>query len=97
MRVQPERSWLGVTVSVAAVLIMPWLANRKRLLNRMIQSSALRADIAESVTCAYLAGITLAGVAINAVTGWSWVEYIAAILLLLWSCASSRLELGSLL
>ena len=90
LRVQPERSWLGVTVSVAAVVIMPWLANRKRLLNRMIQSSALRADIAESVTCAYLAGITLAGVAINAVTGWSWVEYIAAILLLLWLIPEAR-------
>lgn len=83
-RIEPEKSWLGVAVSAAAVVVMPWLAARKRSINQTIQSAALRADIAESITCAYLAGVTLIGVAINAITGLWWVEYIAAVVLLWW-------------
>ncbi len=84
LRIEPQRSWLGVAVSAAALLVMPWLAARKRSANQTIQSAALRADIAESVTCAYLAGITLVGAAVTALTGIWWVEYLAALLLLRW-------------
>lgn len=83
-RFEPQRSWLGVAVAAAAVVAMPLLALAKRRANRTIESPALRADIAESMTCAYLAGVTLAGLAINAVTGWWWVEYVAALALLRW-------------
>lgn len=90
LRIEPERSWLGVAVSAAAVVVMPWLAARKRMANQTIQSAALRADIAESVTCAYLAGVTLIGAAINAITGLWWVEYLAAIILLRWLIPEAR-------
>lgn len=89
-RIEPERSWLGVAVSAAAVVVMPWLAARKRSANQTIQSAALRADIAESTTCAYLAGVTLIGAAINALTGLWWVEYLAAVVLLLWLVPEAR-------
>jgi divalent metal cation (Fe/Co/Zn/Cd) transporter len=95
LRIQPERSWLGVAVSAAAVIVMPWLAARKRAANQTIQSSALRADIAESITCAYLAGVTLAGTAIDALTGLWWVEYIAALLLLWWLVPEAREALAA--
>ncbi|HEV2415957.1 MAG TPA: cation transporter [Candidatus Dormibacteraeota bacterium] len=90
LRIEPERSWLGVAVSAAAVVVMPWLAGRKRAANQTIQSSALRADVAESVTCAYLAGVTLIGAAINAVSGLWWVEYVAAVFLLWWLVPEAR-------
>lgn len=90
LRIEPEKSWLGVLVSAAALVVMPWLANRKRAANKTIQSSALRADIAESVTCAYLAGVTLVGAAINAITGLWWVEYLAALALLRWLVPEAR-------
>ena len=90
LRIQPERSWLGVAVSAAAVVVMPWLAARKRAANQTIQSAALRADIAESATCAYLAAVTLIGAAINAVTGLWWVEYLAAVILLRWLVPEAR-------
>lgn len=89
-RIEPERSWVGIAVSAAAVVVMPWLAARKRAANRVIQSPALRADIAESATCAFLAGVTLIGAAINAVTGLWWVEYLAAIALLWWLVPEAR-------
>jgi divalent metal cation (Fe/Co/Zn/Cd) transporter len=90
LRLEPGPSWLGLGVSAAAVVAMPWLAARKRRVNRTLQSAALRADIAESVSCAYLAGVTLAGVAVSAVTGWWWVEYVAAAALLWWLVPEAR-------
>src|ERR1700738_3913890 len=78
LKFEPAPSWLGVAVSGAALLVMPWLASRKRVANQTIQSPALRADIAESATCAYLAGVTLLGAAVNALTGLWWIEYVAA-------------------
>ena len=89
-QVEAERSWVGIAVSAAAVVAMPWLAVRKRAVNKVIASPALRADIAESVSCAFLAAVTLAGVLVDAVTGWWWVEYVAAIALLWWLVPEAR-------
>ena len=90
LRVEPQGSWLGIVISAAAVVIMPILAWRKRLANRAIDSSALRADIAETVTCAYLAGTTLLGVLVNALTGLWWIEYVAAFVFLFWLVREAR-------
>ena len=88
--VEPGSSWIGVAVTAAALVFMPWLALRKRKVNDVLQSPALRADIAESVTCAYLAGVTLLGLAVNALTGLWWVEYVAALALLRWLVPEAR-------
>jgi len=82
-KLEPEASALGLGVSAAAVLAMPILAWRKRLANRAIASSALRADIAETVTCAYMAAATLVGVGLNLLAGLWWAEYVAAFALLI--------------
>jgi divalent metal cation (Fe/Co/Zn/Cd) transporter len=95
LRVEPQESWLGIAISAAAVVIMPLLAWRKRLANRAIDSSALRADIAETVTCAYLAGTTLLGVMVNALTGFWWIEYLAAFVLLFWLVREAREALAA--
>lgn len=81
-RLQPESSWAGLGISAAAIIVMPVLAWRKRLANRVVKSPALRADVAESITCVYMAGATLAGVALSTVLGWWWAEYVAALALL---------------
>jgi divalent metal cation (Fe/Co/Zn/Cd) transporter len=81
-RLAPHESWLGIAVSAAAVIVMPLLAWRKRAVNRSIESSALRADIAETIVCAYMAGATLVGLTLSALLGWWWAEYAAAIALL---------------
>lgn len=81
-RLEPQESWAGIGISAAAVVVMPLLAWRKRVANRTIGSPALRADVAESITCAYLAGATLVGVTLSTAVGWWWAEYIAAFALL---------------
>ncbi len=81
-RLEPGGSWAGVGIAAAAVVVMPLLAWRKRTVNRTLQSPALRADTAESITCAYMAAATLVGVALSTVLGWWWAEYVAALALL---------------
>jgi divalent metal cation (Fe/Co/Zn/Cd) transporter len=81
-RLHPEGSALGVAVAAAAVLVMPVLAWRKRRVNAVLASAALRADIAETIACAYMAAATLAGAGLNLAFGWWWAEYAAALALL---------------
>jgi len=79
-----------VAVSGVAVLVMPVLAWRKRVANITIGSAALRADIAETLTCAYMAAATLAGTALNLIVGWWWAEYVAALPLLVFILMEAR-------
>jgi divalent metal cation (Fe/Co/Zn/Cd) transporter len=65
-KVQPEASPLGIAITMAALLVMPLLAWQKRKLARRTANNALAADAVQSATCAYLALMALAGLALNA-------------------------------
>jgi Cation efflux family len=65
--VLPETSWIGIGVTIAALIVMPLLSSAKRRASKETRNVALSADAVQSATCAYLAGITLAGLALNAV------------------------------
>jgi len=79
---EPKPTFLGITIVVAAGVIMPWLAKEKRRLSGAIGSAALRADAAQSALCAYLSLIALAGLAINAIWRVAWADPIAALVVL---------------
>src|SRR3989475_6793432 len=83
-RVIPEGSVVGVAVTLVAVIAMPLLARAKHRVNRVIVSPSLRADIAETISCAYLGAVTLAGLIVSMLTGWWGVQYVAALVLLGW-------------
>lgn len=89
-RIQPEASWPGIAISLAALVVMPGLALAKAKVNDIVRSAALRADVAESVSCVYLAAVTLAGLLASQVFGWWWAQYAAAILLLIWIVPETR-------
>jgi divalent metal cation (Fe/Co/Zn/Cd) transporter len=75
----PETSYLGMLVTVAALAVMPILATLKRREARRTKNLALAADAVQSATCAYLALITLAGLAANAAFHIPWVDSVAAL------------------
>jgi divalent metal cation (Fe/Co/Zn/Cd) transporter len=77
--VHPETSWMGIGISIAALAGMPLLSNAKRRAGRAAPNPALTADAAQSATCAYLAAITLAGLALNAVFHVRWIDPVAAL------------------
>ena len=90
LRLAPEGSVGGLVVAFAAVVAMPLLALRKRQVNRTLDSAALRADIVETLTCAYMAAATLVGVGLNLVFHWWWADYLAALVLLFWLVQETR-------
>jgi divalent metal cation (Fe/Co/Zn/Cd) transporter len=90
LKLHPSGSVLGVAVSAVAVIAMPVLAWRKRRVNLVLGSPALRADIAETITCAYMAAATLAGSVLNLAFGWWWAEYAAALALLVFVAIETR-------
>jgi divalent metal cation (Fe/Co/Zn/Cd) transporter len=87
---RPESSIPGIGISAAAVLIMPFLAVTKHRVSGQIKSEALAGDAINSITCAYMAGTVLIGLAFNALWGWWWVENIAALLFLVWLLRETR-------
>ena len=75
----PKPTYLGMALLVAAAVIMPWLARRKRRLSTQTGSSALAADAAQSSICAWLAWIALAGLGVNASLGIHGADPLAAL------------------
>jgi divalent metal cation (Fe/Co/Zn/Cd) transporter len=77
---KPAASPLGMVVTVAALIVMPILASKKRRLARITQDAALAADAVQSATCAYLAAITLVGLGANFWFHLRWVDPLAALI-----------------
>ncbi len=78
--VRPEVSRAGMAITAAALLIMPTLAPLTRREGRRRHDGALVADAAQSATCAYLAFLTLLGLAAHAVFHLAWLDSLAALL-----------------
>jgi len=82
--VEPEQTTPGIAIAAAAVVLMPLLAAWKGRVNRELKSAALRADIAETIACGYMAALVLAGVLLNRFLHVWWIEYAASAALLVW-------------
>jgi divalent metal cation (Fe/Co/Zn/Cd) transporter len=74
-----ESSCVGIGVTALALVVMPVLAWMKRRQARQMNNRALAADATQSATCAYLAGVTLAGLAAYAVWQIRSVDTVAAL------------------
>ncbi len=79
LRVQPETSLSGIGITIAALIAMPVLAYLKRREARRSNNAALAADAVQSATCAYIALITLAGLAVRAGFHIAWFDPVAAL------------------
>jgi hypothetical protein len=78
--VQPEASSLGISLTVMALFLMPVLGWLKRQQAQRLNNPALAADAVQSATCAYLAGIALIGLGLNAAFHIGWFDSAAALL-----------------
>jgi SAM-dependent methyltransferase/Co/Zn/Cd efflux system component len=78
---EAQRSLVGIGILLAAAVVMPWLASRKRQLAAITSSAALKADAAESSLCGYMAWIALAGLLLNAIWGKWWADPVVALTL----------------
>ena len=88
--VQPETSWMGIGITAAALIVMPVLSHAKRRAGKVTGNLALSADAVQSATCAYLAGLTLAGLALNAMFHIPWIDPVAALVAVPIICMEGR-------
>lgn len=77
----PEQSLPGVVITALSVLIMPFFGLKKRAIARKIGSKALEADAMETMICAYLSAILLAGLGLNLLFGWWWADPVAGLVM----------------
>jgi len=80
--IKPESSLLGMSVAVAAVVIMPVLWYEKRSIGIASNCVPLKIDAAESATCFWMSAALLVGLAINFVWKVPWVDYAATFVIL---------------
>lgn len=77
----PETSWPGIAIAALSLIVMPWLARRKRAVAGELDSRALVADSHQTDLCAYLSAILLVGLLLNALLGWWWADPVAALVM----------------
>ncbi len=70
----PEVSRVGIALTAASILVMPWLAARKRTAGLAMHSRLVVADAAETRLCAWLSVSTFAGLLAYALVGWTWLD-----------------------
>jgi hypothetical protein len=73
----PDASPIGVVLTGASVVIMPWLARAKRRAGEALGSRLVVADAAETRLCAWLSLSTFAGLVAYSAFGWTWLDAIA--------------------
>jgi divalent metal cation (Fe/Co/Zn/Cd) transporter len=80
--VAPSR--LGLIVTSVSLLVMPYLGFWKLRLARRIGSRGLEAEAKETIACSYLSFFAVLGVAVRYLGGPSWVDPVAALLMVPW-------------
>jgi divalent metal cation (Fe/Co/Zn/Cd) transporter len=75
----PERSPVGIGLTVGSLLVMPLLGWRKRRVGSALRNPLVLADAAETILCATLAATTLLGLVLFAAFGWWQADPIAAL------------------
>lgn len=79
---EPDKTTVGLVLSVLSLAIMPTLALLKQRLGREMGSRALQADAIETWVCSYLSLALLLGVGFNEAFGWAWADPVGALLML---------------
>jgi divalent metal cation (Fe/Co/Zn/Cd) transporter len=75
----PERSWVGIVIAFASLVVMPVLAGAKKAVALRLRSGALAAEAKQTLICTYLSALLLGGLALNALAGWWWADPVAAL------------------
>lgn len=80
-RQSAEKSPVGIAIAVASLVTMPLLSRAKRRVSAGIGSAAMAADARQTDFCAYLSGILLGGLLLNALFGIWWADPVAGLIM----------------
>jgi divalent metal cation (Fe/Co/Zn/Cd) transporter len=76
-----DTSVAGIVLACASLVVMPVLSWAKRRVGIAMGSQAMHADARQTEFCAYLSGILLGGLVLNALFGWWWADPVAALVM----------------
>jgi divalent metal cation (Fe/Co/Zn/Cd) transporter len=76
---EAEKSWAGLGIAAASVVVMPWLAAEKRRVAKALGSCALESESRQTDFCFYLSVILLVGMGAQWAFGLGWVDRAAAL------------------
>lgn len=77
----PQESIVGIWLAAVSVVVMPTLSFIERRAGRKLGSATVVADSKQTLLCAWLSGVLLVGLVLNATLGWSWADPIAALVI----------------
>ena len=78
---EAQHSTIGIALAAVSLAIMPMLSWAQRRTGRDLGSLSAVADSKQTLLCAYLSAVLLAGLLFNALLGWSWADPIAALII----------------
>jgi len=76
---EPAPSRVGIGLTCASLVVMPALVWAKRRAGRRLGSATVAADSTQTLLCAWLSAVVLAGLVANAAWGWGWADPVAAL------------------
>jgi len=77
----PEKSPIGIIITILSLLIMPTLAYLKYQTGKQLKSRSLVADSKQTLACVILSVTTLLGLGLNFFLGFWKADYIAGLLI----------------
>jgi divalent metal cation (Fe/Co/Zn/Cd) transporter len=75
----PESSAAGIALAALSLAVMPALARAKARLGPALGSTAVASEARQTLLCAWLSAVLLAGLLLNALVGWWWADPVAAL------------------
>ncbi|HET6765172.1 MAG TPA: cation transporter [Longimicrobiaceae bacterium] len=87
---RPERSVLGMAITLLSLVVMPVLFIAKRRTARALASRSMAADSRQTLACAWLSAGVLGGLLLNRYLGWWWADGVIALAIALWLFREGR-------
>jgi divalent metal cation (Fe/Co/Zn/Cd) transporter len=75
----PAASPVGLVLAALSLVVMPAVARAKLRLAPSLGSQAVAAEARQTMLCAGLSGVLLAGLGLNAALGWWWADPVAGL------------------
>ena len=76
---EPDTSIIGIVLIATSLAVMPFLALAKRRLAPVLGSRAQEAEASQTMLCAYLSAVVLAGLLAHLFLGWWWADAAAGL------------------
>ena len=86
----PDTSVVGIALTAASIVVMPWLARAKRRAGEQLGSRLVIADAAETKLCALLSVSTFLGLLGYAAFGATWIDSVAGFVIVYFAVREGR-------